>query len=375
MGRGLGAGNVAEKGAEAAVAALDKIRDLLQARGTEMLFLAAGMGAGTGTGATPVIAELAHEMGILTVAIVTTPPSNEGPHRTAQANAGIEKLRKHVDAIIVLSNDAIDQLYGHLPASTGFGRANDVVAFAAKGIAEIITHKSNLVNVDFSDVCTVMRGSGSAVMGVATETGEDRADKVIDKILTSPLFGNVSISGSRNVLINISVSSAEGLTLNEAHRVRDRVQHHAKSEDEKGNVRYTNIIWGVSIKPNLNEDEIEVVIVATGFDNDSLGGPTVIKNDSDEDARIVEEPTPEPTTIDVEGEKQPTPAPKPVVPYRSAPVPIVRPSRNFAEIEECKRTPAYITHGVVLSTAVKAHSIGGDKDSSANISTDMPALF
>ncbi len=375
MGRGLGAGNVAEKGAEAAVAALDKIRDLLQARGTEMLFLAAGMGAGTGTGATPVIAELAHEMGILTVAIVTTPPSNEGPHRTAQANAGIEKLRKHVDAIIVLSNDAIDQLYGHLPASTGFGRANDVVAFAAKGIAEIITHKSNLVNVDFSDVCTVMRGSGSAVMGVATETGEDRADKVIDKILTSPLFGNVSISGSRNVLINISVSSAEGLTLNEAHRVRDRVQHHAKSEDEKGNVRYTNIIWGVSIKPNLNEDEIEVVIVATGFDNDSLGGPIVIKNESNEDTRIVEEPTPEPTTIDVEGEKQPTPAPKPVVPYRSAPAPIVRPSRNFAEIEECKRTPAYITHGVVLSTAVKAHSIGGDKDTSTNSSADMPALF
>ena len=172
-GDGLGAGNNADRGAECATQSLDKVRDLLQARGTEMLFLAAGMGAGTGTGATPVIAELAHEMDILTVAIVTTPPSNEGPHRTAQAMAGVERLRKHVDAIIILSNDAINQLYGHLPANAGFARANDVVAFAAKGIAEIITHKSNLVNVDFADVCTVMRGSGSAIMGVATEMGEE----------------------------------------------------------------------------------------------------------------------------------------------------------------------------------------------------------
>ena len=379
-GDGLGAGNNAEKGAECAVASLDKVRDLLQARGTEMLFLTAGMGAGTGTGATPVIAELAHKMGILTVAIVTTPPINDGPHRTKQAHEGIEKLRKYVDAIIVLSNDAINQLYGHLPAATGFGRANDVVAFAAKGIAEIITHRSNLVNVDFSDVCTVMRGSGSAIMGVATETGEDRADKVIDKILTSPLFGNVSISGSRNVLINISVSSVEGLTLNEAHRVRDRVQHHAKTEDEKGNVRYTNIIWGVSIKPNLNEDEIEVVVVATGFDNDTLARPVVIKNEPDEHEMVESSvDTPEQPTTEPEGEKEyaPIPAVTPVVhKYRSAPAPIIRPSRNFAEIEECKRTPAYISHGVVLSTAVKAHPIGGaDKDAQTNSSVDMPALF
>jgi hypothetical protein len=118
------------------------------------------------------------------------------------------------------------------------------------------------------------------------------------------------------------------------------------------------------------------VIVATGFDNDSLGGPTVIKNDSDEDARIVEEPTPEPTTIDVEGEKQPTPAPKPVVPYRSAPVPIVRPSRNFAEIEECKRTPSYLTHGIQLSTAVKAHPIAGaEVEQSEDDGAKMQALF
>lgn len=373
-GDGLGAGNNSERGAECAVASLDKVRDLLTARGTEMLFLTAGMGAGTGTGATPVIAELAHEMEILTVAIVTTPPSNEGPHRTAQANAGIEKLRKYVDAIIVLSNDAINQLYGHLPAATGFGRANDVVAFAAKGIAEIITHRNNLVNVDFSDVCTVMRGSGSAIMGVATETGEDRADKVIDSIITSPLFGNVSISGARNVLINISVSSSEGLTLNEAHRVRDRVQHHAKTEDENGNERLTNIIWGMSIKPNLAEDEMEVVVVATGFSNENLAKPIIIKNNEEQDTikAPVQQPQEERGVV---GKPEPQPERAPMPKYRPAPAPITRPSRNFAEFAECKRVPAYIAHGISLTVAAKAHQAAGVEKEQQSESHDMPALF
>ena len=366
---GLGAGNNAEVGAERAMVSLDKVRDLLRARGTEMLFLTAGMGGGTGTGATPVIAELAHEMEILTVAIVTTPPSNDGPHRSAQATAGIEKLRKNVDAIIILSNDAINQLYGDLPVEQSFERANDVVAFAAKGIAEIITHKSNLVNVDFADVCTVMRGSGSAIMGVATETGEDRAEKIVDKILTSPLFGNTSISGSRNVLINISVSSADGLTLNEAHRVRDRVQHHAKSEDENGNVRLTNIIWGMSIKPNLAEDEMEVVVVATGFQNDDLARPIVIKIEPEKE--VVPTSTAPKVGENVEKEPEVAPLPK----YRPTPAPITRPSRNFAEIEECKRTPAYLAHGITLTTAVKAHQVAGVEKEHPNSEPDMPALF
>lgn len=371
MGKGLGAGNVAEEGAKCAIEALDKVRDLLHARGTEMLFLTAGMGGGTGTGATPVIAELAHEMDILTVAIVTMPPSNDGPLRLAQAQAGVDKLRKHVDAIIILSNDAINQLYGHLPATTAFGRANDVVAYAAKGIAEIITHKSNLVNVDFADVCTVMRGSGSAVMGVATETGEDRADKVVDKILTSPLFGDVSISGSRNVLINISVSSSEGLTLNEAHRVRDRVQYHAKTEDENG-VKLTNIIWGVSIKPNLAEDEIEVVVVATGFQNDTFAKPpVVIKNEPEKEIiNVISNPAPATQSENTAPERVVS-MPK----FRYAPAPITRPSRNFAELEACKRTPSYIKHGVTLTTATKVHQVGGVEKEQPNNEPEMPALF
>jgi cell division protein FtsZ len=368
---GLGAGNNAEVGAERAMVSLDKVRDLLRARGTEMLFLAAGMGGGTGTGATPVIAELAHEMDILTVAIVTTPPSNDGPRRCAQATAGIEKLRKHVDAIIILSNDAINELYGDLPMEQSFERANDVVAFAAKGIAEIITHKSNLVNVDFADVCTVMRGSGSAIMGVATETGEDRAEKIVDKILTSPLFGNTSICGSRNVLINISVSRSDGLTLNEAHRVRDRVQHHAKYEDEDGNTVLTNIIWGMSIKPNLNEDEMEVVVVATGFHNEER---VIIKYGPEDEVaekvepahqEVDEKPMDRPREVEV------APTPK----FRPAPAPIMRPSRNFAEIEECKRIPAYIKHNITLTTAVKAHQVGGVEKEQETPQPDMPQLF
>ena len=178
-------------------------------------------------------------------------------------------------------------------------------------------------------------------MGVATEVGEDRADRVIDKIVTSPLFGNVSISGSRNVLVNISVSSSDGLTLNEAHRVRDRVQHHAKTEDENGKVLYTNIIWGVSVKPKLADDEMEVVVVATGFDNDDFLDGGVIKNSDDDPRGPVKDPS-----NDRPG-------------YRSLPAPITRPTRNFSEIEDCKRVPAYITHGVTLTTATKTHQVAG----------------
>ena len=251
-------------------------------------------------------------------------------------------------------------------------------AFAAKGIAEIITHKSNLVHVDFADVCTVMRNSGSAVMGVATERGDGRADRVVDTIIKSPLFGDVSISGSRNVLINISVSSAEGLTLNEAHRVRDRVQYHAKSEDEKGNIRYTNIIWGMSIKSNLSEDEMEVVIVATGFENDPLGVPEKVKPiEPAEDPKAhptVSEPTSTPTPnvgSSVAPEKESN-TPQSI---RRHPQPIPRPVRNFAPIEECKRMPAYINHKVNLSVSKKVHQIGGVESEPEQNDVNMPALF
>ena len=397
-GDGLGAGNRMERGAACATASLDKVRDLFKARGTEMLFLAAGMGAGTGTGATPVIAELAHELGILTIAIVTTPPVNEGPHRNEQARRGIDRLRKYVDAMIVLSNDAINELYGHLPACTGFDRANDVIAFAAKGIAEIITHRSNLVHVDFSDVCTVMRGSGNAIMGVATESGEDRADKVVDSVLNSPLFGNTSISGARDVLINISVSKSDGLTLNEAHRVRDRVQHYAKSEDENGDVRLTNIIWGMSIKPNLNEEDMEVVIVATGFDMNNVHVTTIKQpvvegvveesvvelpekegvepqNGGADETTSTAETTPETNTTPAPA-PTPTPTPASVSRPPRSPIPIPRPALNFAEFEACKRTPSYLKHEVALANAKSVHQVSAlEKEEAEEANSGEMKLF
>ena len=357
---GLGAGNNANAGAEKATESLDAVRALFAARQTKMLFLAAGMGGGTGTGAAPVIAELAHELEILTVAIVTTPPTDEGPHRSEQAKRGIENLRKWVDSIIILSNDAINELYGDLPLQNSFDRANDVVAFAAKGIAEIVTHKNNLVNVDFADVCTVMEGSGCAIMGVATASGEDRAEKVVDTIVTSPLFGTASISGARNVLINISVSNSNNLTADEARRVRKRVQHYAKSEDENGEVKYTNIIWGTSIKPHLGDNDMEVIVVATGFPAENAG-TTIIK------APVAEQP---PVVVEEKVESTPFKhdAPSPVANI------IRRPIRNFEEIEAMKRLPAWKAHGITLTQATSVKSSPATPKSN-EVEESTPSLF
>lgn len=355
IGDGLGAGNNAEVGADHARQGLDKLRNLFQARGTKMLFIAAGMGGGTGTGAAPVVAELAHEMGILTVAIVTTPPRAEGRRRAAQAAHGVELLRKSVDSLIVLSNDAINELYGSLPLANAFDNANNVVAFAAKGIAEIITHETNLVNVDFSDVCTVMRDSGRAIMGVASETGEGRAEAVVDKILTSPLFGNASIKGTKNVLVNLSVARTELLTQNEAYMVLDRVQQHAQTKNEKGEVVLTDIIWGMSIKPELQDDELEAIIVATGFNDDEVeGGIPPIKPIADklEDKKKSVTSVLEPK-IDSRVE-------------RGIPTPVGRTSEDYTEILLAKRTPAYITHKIALTQAPLIKSTTAPKSAPAD---------
>lgn len=358
IGDGLGAGNNAEVGADRARKGLDKLRDLFTARQTKMLFIAAGMGGGTGTGAAPVVAELAHEMGILTVAIVTTPPRNDGPHREAQAAKGIAQLRKSVDSLIVLSNDSINELYGSLPINNAFDNANDVVAFAAKGIAEIITHKNNLVNVDFADVCTVMRNSGRAIMGVASAIGENRTTKVVDDIVNSPLFGNSSIAGARSVLINISVKEPQRLTHNDAYMVRDRVQELAQTVDENGKVVLTNIIWGMSVKPHLGEDELEVVIVATGFTEDG-------------DILIPISPIP-PIPQGQNGRNIIIPKIGVNVMERGVPTPIGRPGDSYTEIIAAKRVPAYVAHNISLTQASAAKSAAPQKVEEAD---SGPSLF
>ena len=179
---GLGAGNDAEVGRQKAVETLPEIRQALEEAGTKMLFITAGMGGGTGTGASPVIAKLAREMELLTVAIVTSPLLLEGRERYEQALRGIEELRKYVDSLLIINNENILEIYGRLSVGQAFGKADDILASAAKGIAEIITVESDLVNVDFSDVSKVMRNSGRAHMAVATAEGDNRAEAVAEVI-------------------------------------------------------------------------------------------------------------------------------------------------------------------------------------------------
>ncbi len=228
LGReGLGAGNDPENGRKAAIESLDDIRRRLEAAGTRMLFVTAGMGGGTGTGASPVIAKLAHEMGILTVGIVTSPLAVEGKIRYEQAFRGIEELSRNVDSLLVINNENIVEMYGRLSLKQAFGKADDILASAAKGIAEIITVESDMVNVDFADVSKVMRDSGRAHMSVATAEGEHRAAEVARASLESPLLDHTLISGAKNILLNISTSDADSLALDEVMEILKYIQSHA----------------------------------------------------------------------------------------------------------------------------------------------------
>ena len=270
LGReGLGAGNDPENGRKAAIESLDDIRRRLEAAGTRMLFVTAGMGGGTGTGASPVIAKLAHEMGSLTVGIVTSPLAVEGKIRYEQAFRGIEELSRNVDSLLVINNENIVEMYGRLSLKQAFGKADDILASAAKGIAEIITVESDMVNVDFADVSKVMRDSGRAHMSVATAEGEHRAAEVARASLESPLLDHTLISGAKNILLNISTSDADSLALDEVMEILKYIQSHASVQAPDGTVHDANIIWGTSVKPQLGR-RIELVVVATGFDSAAI---------------------------------------------------------------------------------------------------------
>ena len=265
---GLGAGNDPENGRRAAVESLPEIRQHLEEAGTRMLFITAGMGGGTGTGASPVIAKLAKEMGLLTVAIVTSPLAVEGKIRYEQAFRGIEELRQNVDSLLIINNENILEIYGRLSLKQAFGKADDILCSAAKGIAEIITVESDLVNVDFADVSKVMRDSGRAHMAVATAEGDNRAETAAEASLRSPLLDHNLISGAKNILLNISVSNADSLMYEEVVRILEYIQAHASVQDDNGVIHNANIIWGTSEKPQLG-NAIELVVVATGFSGDA----------------------------------------------------------------------------------------------------------
>jgi len=255
---GRGAGSKSEIGREAANESIDRIKEVLSSN-TNMVFITAGMGGGTGTGAAPVIASVAKEMGILTVAIVTIPFRFEGPERINQAIEGINQLKDHVDSLLVINNEKLREIYGNLTVSKSFEQADDVLAIAAKGIAEIIT-VHGYINVDFADVQTVMSSSGVAIMGSATANGEERARLAIEQALTSPLLNNNDIEGARSVLLNIT-SGSEEITMDEVSEITDYVVS-ATSRD-------TTLIWGIGSDESLGE-EISVTIIATGFRMNSI---------------------------------------------------------------------------------------------------------
>ena len=250
---GLGAGANPEVGEQAAIESMEEVKAVLD-EGTKMVFITAGMGGGTGTGAAPVIAGIAKEMDILTVGIVTAPFFFEGRMRLEQAEKGIENLRKNVDSLIVINNDKLRELYGNLGFKNGFSKADEVLTTAAKGIAEVIT-QHYAMNIDLRDARTVLKNSGTAIMGSARGSGENKAKDAISAALDSPLLNNNKITGARNVLLLI-LSGNNEITMDEIGVINDYIQQ------EAGNS--ANIIMGIGEELDLG-DEISVTVVATGF--------------------------------------------------------------------------------------------------------------
>ncbi|AEM71058.1 cell division protein FtsZ [Allomuricauda ruestringensis DSM 13258] len=310
---GLGAGANPEVGEQAALESMEDLKGMLD-NNTKMAFITAGMGGGTGTGAAPVIAKIAKEMDVLTVGIVTMPFQFEGAMRNKQAQIGIEKLRANVDSLIVINNNKLREVYGNLGFKAGFSKADEVLATAARGIAEVITHHYTQ-NIDLRDAKTVLSNSGTAIMGSAAASGSARATEAIMKALDSPLLNDNKINGAKNVLLLI-VSGSQEITIDEIGEINDHIQIEAGHG--------ANIIMGVGEDENLGE-AIAVTVIATGFNVDQQDN--IVNTESKkvfytlEDEQTAEQDlTPEATSVqEVKVEKtpvsepEPTPEPEPAV--------------------------------------------------------------
>ncbi len=255
---GLGAGNKPEQGKQAAIENLSDIEKFLD-DGTKMVFITAGMGGGTGTGAAPIIASTAKEKNILTVGIVTIPFKFEGKRRITQAIEGIKELKQHVDSLLVINNEKLRDLHSDLGIGEAFAKADNILSIAAKGIAEIITVHGH-VNVDFADVKTVMTDSGVAIMGTGKAEGENRAVIAVKQALESPLLNSNNIKGAKNVLLNITSGSVDA-TMNEVGEISDYVQEEAGMS--------ADLITGISYDQSLGEN-IAVTVIATGFSTSTI---------------------------------------------------------------------------------------------------------
>lgn len=257
---GRGAGSLPEIGKNAAVENIEEIREYLSA-GAKMVFVTAGMGGGTGTGAAPVIAKVAKELGILTVGIVTVPFNFEGRKRRIQAEEGLEEMRENVDTLLVINNERLREITGNLSITNAFEQADDILATAARGIAEVIA-VTGAINVDFNDVNTVMRDSGVAIMGSAAAEGDNRALKAVEQALESPLLNDNDISGAEYVLLNISYGEKE-VTMDEITEITDYIQDAAGST--------ADVIFGHA-KDEALGDKLSVTVIATGFASSPITG-------------------------------------------------------------------------------------------------------
>lgn len=256
---GRGAGSKPEVGRNAAIEDIEKIKEVLDVN-TRMLFITAGMGGGTGTGAAPVIAQAAAELDILTVGIVTIPFGFEGRKRKQLAEAGINEMKKYVDTILIISNDKLRELHGNLKLSEAFSRADNILATAAKGIAEIIT-VTGYINVDFEDVKTVMKDSGVAIMGAGVAEGENRAMEAAEMALNSPLLNDNDIHGANNMLLYIATGAESEISMDEVSEITDYIIDQTGEQCE--------VIWGSGTDKNLG-NAISITLIATGFEREGM---------------------------------------------------------------------------------------------------------
>jgi cell division protein FtsZ len=317
---GRGAGNLPERGEEAAIENYDDIKKVL-AENTKMLFITAGMGGGTGTGGAPVIARLARELGILTIAVVTIPSPAEGKKRYNQAFEGILRLSDHTDSMLIVSNERLHSIFGDLPARQAFKLADDVVTTAVKGVAEIITLHGN-INVDFADVYTVMHDSKVFIMGTGYASGENRAMNAVKMALQSPLLDNNDIRGTKNILLNI-ISGTDEITIGEIGEIIEFMQKEAGSE--------ADIIWGNGYDDAIG-DKISVTILCTGFKDAPTVKPSKTSNRTT--YQLSESLQVEPKSVAEPEEKEPAARVLDLEPETDSTIPISESSSYWAKKEE-----------------------------------------
>src|SRR5690554_6526605 len=324
---GLGAGANPTVGEEAALESVEDIKTMLDTN-TKMVFITAGMGGGTGTGAAPIIAKMAKEMDILTVGIVTSPFLFEGKQRNEQAQEGIDKLRANVDSLIVINNNNLREVYGNLGFKAGFSKADEVLSTAARGIAEVITHHYTQ-NIDLRDAKTVLSNSGTAIMGSASASGSNRAHEAISKALDSPLLNDNKIRGAKNVLLLI-VSGSQEITIDEIGEINDHIQNEAGFG--------ANIIMGVGEDESL-EGSISITVIATGFNVEQQND--IVNTESKKIIHTLEDEQKAEQNLEPKstGGTVRIPA-KPVEPHPKPQAPIIK-HTLFDDVEEVEQTPPF----------------------------------